>query len=127
MLFEFFTDVPGDAQGLRLSKTLSGTVGRVPVNIRLPGNTKGRQIKARISGAYIVRLFAARVFAKTLGTPTPTGWTWRALPVDVTPDLFASFSLPIPATASTFSEFKIPMEPSDTLFEWVTLPMDAIE
>lgn len=158
MLLQVSTDIPGDAQAVRWEQfidTSDTTTGRVPVNVRLPGNCKGRQIKLRISGPYITRIFGCRVFAKELGTPTPTSWSWRPVPVDVTPDLFTTAKLPIdptpnefasaklpidptpnefsPAklpidpTPNEFSPLKMPMHPSDTLFEWVSLPMDAIE
>jgi hypothetical protein len=144
MLFEFSTDLPGDVQAVRKSQTFDTSAtagGRLAVNIRMPGACKGRHCKARISGNYVVRLFGARVFQKVLGTPTPTGWEWKAIPVDITADLFSDFKLPIPPTASEFAQVKLPIpatasefttmnmpvRPSDLLFEWVDLTMDAIE
>jgi hypothetical protein len=143
MLVEVSTDLPGNAMAVRASRQIdtAATSGRVPVNIRLPGNCKGRQIKLRVSGNYICRIFGARVFAKDLGTPTPTGWSWRPVPVDVTPDLFtvaklpieetpnefASAKLPIDPTPDEFAGLKVPLTPSDVLFDWIDIPVDAVE
>jgi hypothetical protein len=144
MLLEVYTDLPGQGMALRHSQTLNTeatTPGRLPVNIRLPGSCKGRAMKLRVSGGYICRIFGARVFAKDLGTPAPTSWSWRPVPVDVTPDDFttvklpidptppdfATVKLPIDGTPLDFSVVKVPLEDSDVLFQWVDVPVDAVE
>jgi hypothetical protein len=157
MLLEVSTDMPGNAMAVRFSKQIdtAATSGKVPVNVRLYGNTKGREIKLRISGVNTCRIFGARVFAKDLGTPTPTGWSWRPVPIDITPDLFtvaklpidetpnefssaklpieptpnefSSAKLPIEPTPNEFSGLKVPLTPSDVLFDWIDVPVDAIE
>ena len=144
LLFEFWTDVPGDKLTLKHSELFNTnltTPKTRPVNIRLPGATRGKVYKGKISGNVVGRLFGARVWAKAIGKPDATGWAWHSLPMDLTPELYATAGLPMEVTAELYqtaglpivvtpeawSEGPLPMPQPGPIPRWVDLPVDAIE
>lgn len=126
MTFEFSTDVPGDALTIKhteIFNTDRTTPKRRTVNIRLPGTTRGKVYKGRISGAFVCRLFGARVFAKPIGKPEPTGWNWYPLPMEGTAELYSETPLPIEPTAEPYQETTLPIVGTAEEYSQAALPI----
>jgi len=147
------TETPGQAVTGRFSKNLAATSGRVPVNVRLPGDLRGKLLKLRLTPTGLCVLYGARVYAKPLGVES--AWGWYPLPVVETPEGYSAASLPILPTPEGWSEAPLPIVPTpegwseaplpivptpegweiqplplrETPLEpgWVDLPVDAIE
>ncbi|MBM3744160.1 MAG: hypothetical protein FJW34_00010 [Acidobacteria bacterium] len=120
-----YTDLPGEDMRLRHSETVNTeltTTGRRKAEVRLPGTIKGRYMQLKVGGAAEVRLFAARVLARVLGSSDP--WTWYPVPVELTPELFGTAALPIEPTPESFAEARLPIEPTPDGFAEARLPID---
>ena len=115
------TDAPGNAMAQRFSFATpassadgNGNCLRRTVTSRLPYNTQGHLIQAKLTpGSGQTSLYRARVWGREL----PGGqWEWFALPVIETPVEFAPAALPIPPTAEEWRPEALPVPP--TAEEW---------
>jgi len=119
------TDLPGEDMRLRHSEAINTeltTTGRRVVEVRLPGNVKGRLMKLRMEGGAQVRLFGARVLGRVLGGTE--GWNWYVVPIEATPELFATARLPIDPTPDGFATAQLPIEPTPDGFAEARLPIE---
>jgi hypothetical protein len=125
MTVQVYTDLPGQDMRLRHSETINTeetTAGRRTVTVRMPGWLKGRLMKLRLAGVAVVRLYAARVRARTVGGAD--SWAWYPVPVEVTPDTFMVAKLPIEPTPEGWVEAKLPIEPTPEGWAEAKLPID---
>lgn len=131
----FQTDLPGNAIATRATLALPASPTRRPIKFRLPGETKGKLYKVKVTSGGIVHLYGGRVFARTLGaasgwawiplpiTPTPDEWSKIALPITKTPDEWSNISLPITKTPDEWTTLAIPMESTPDLQVWIDIPV----
>lgn len=134
------TDLP-TTLAVRRSITTS-TSGRQTIRIRLPWTTRGYHVRLRItpaSGA-TVEVFEAKVQAKAVGLPEPTGWGWFSvavrqtpegwgtanLPIRETPEGWGVGHLPIAETPEGFRAASVAMPSFDPVPRWIEFPMDEI-
>ncbi|HLW77790.1 MAG TPA: hypothetical protein VKS01_12410, partial [Bryobacteraceae bacterium] len=114
MLFQVLTELPNhDVQPVAtipVDSTVS-TTGRRPLYSRLPGTTKGRLTKYRLSGPYVTRLFEVKVLARKLGV-NGSDWEWISVPIEATPD--------------SWDQIKMPVRETPEEFTWVEIPVDQI-
>jgi hypothetical protein len=105
----------------QFEKVLAVTSGRVPVNVRLTGDVRGKLPKFKLAPTGVCILYGARVWAKALGVEST--WRWYALPVVETPEGYASAPLPIVPTPEGFSDAPLPIVPTPEGFSDAALPI----
>lgn len=124
---EVRTEQPGATQALRQAYTLNplgAGLGRSPIKVLLPGTTRGRHIKLKLSSTGIVRLYGAKVYFRPVGENQAASWRWATVPVEITPDLFSPVRLPIEPTPDFFADAKLPIEPTPDFFAAANLPIE---
>lgn len=118
MTLQMYTELPKqDMRVVSPGWTIdsSGTTSRkLPIYIRLPGNTKGHQQRFKLSGSATCRLYACRVLGRRLEV-NGGAWDWK------------SCMAPGEATPSEWAEIKMPVRETPEAFTWYELPVDVIE
>lgn len=114
LTFTVYTELPNEVMTAVASFPVSSTnqTTRLPVYARLPGPTKGQQMQFQLSGPYWCRLFEVKVLGRGLGNSS-SGWEWRDVPMEATPNEWQPIQMPVRATPEEFT--------------WVDLPVDVIE
>jgi hypothetical protein len=114
---DVLTELPGQSMAVQCTTALNtiGATGRLPLNFRLPGFVTGRMLRiklyALVPGANLpARVFAGRVFARSLGSAPPGDWTWIDLPIEPTPQDWLTAKLPITPTPPEYSWMDIPVD-----------------
>lgn len=111
MVFEMLTEL-ANGWAVRSIYEFDTDGERLPIDFRVPGNTKGRLQRFRVTGDHTCRLFSVRVYGRRLGG-NPSAWAWLNVPMETTPD--------------EWSQLQIPMHQTPAEFTWLDLPLDAIE
>jgi len=115
MVLTIATEIPGLnlAPYPPLQVTLNPTstsAGRVPISVRLPGNTKGILWRFTLSGPYICRLFELKVLGRRTQPPA-SGWDWAPVPLDPTPDEWQPIAMPCGQTPEQFTWVDVAVDP----------------
>lgn len=124
---ELWTELPGQQMVLRYShrfNTEDTTPGRRPVNFRVPGTSKGKLARVRLTTAAAVRVYGAKVLGRFLGSNSPCGW--MNLPVEPTPNVFTAALLPIEPTPEIYGAYLLPIPETPLVPIWVTVPVDPV-
>ena len=155
MTLTFLTELPDYdvQQRYSIQFDTTSTTKRRPINLRLPGDLRGKLHQLRIDGSNSMRLYGVRVWAKALGLesawkwyrvpvietpegyvsaglpilPTPEGFTDAALPILPTPEGFGTATLPIRPTAEAWEKMPLPLLRTAPEWEWRDLPVDVME
>lgn len=115
MLFELLEELPNQDERVVASMVVDPTPttqGRLPIYGRFSGHTKGQQIKCRISGPYICRVYEVKLFGRRLQT-NASSWDWTKVPGLV-------------ETSDNFDKRSMPVRTTDEEFTWWELPVDQI-
>ncbi len=112
MTLQIATEIP--AQDVRTLTTLtldaSGSLRRIPLSARVPGNTKGILWQFTLSGPYITKLFELKIMGRRLMT-NGSGWDWAQVPMEPTSSTWANIDMPVGQTPEQFSWIDLPVDP----------------